>query len=77
MSSNTLRAPIKKGAVTPCKNPVAWPSGAGIRNTSCQVKFNRAQYARSLARILLWVNITPFGIPSVPEVNSTAASSSP
>ena len=68
---------VSIGMTTPCMKPVAWPRGAGMSILSPGPMPRDWAKADSEAMRLLWVSMTPLACASEPEVNRTAATSSP
>src|SRR6478609_679972 len=57
--------------------PNEWNSGRQPRIDELRGRLRRVANWQTLARTLRWLRTTPFGSPEEPEVNSSAASSSP
>ena len=56
-------------------SPNEWNTGSTLNTLSCRPKSMRAAACAALASMLRWDSTTPLGVPSEPDVNSTAAQS--
>ena len=70
-----MRTPETSGSTRPTVSPNEWNTGSTLNTLSCRPKSMRAAACEALASMLRWDSTTPFGVPSEPEVNRTAAQS--
>src|SRR5206468_10750908 len=61
------------GSRVPAVNPKLWKSGNELKSRSHSWMSQIERSWRTLARMLVWVNSTPLGMPSEPLVNKMTA----